>query len=265
MWAFVLSGLWVRRVRHRLSFTLPDDSVPCNFRFFACSFCTWIFVRWNYVSGRGVFPNESRDFGFGPMRADRIPNFSEPIFFSRRAQAGRIPPPMPIMILTMLLLLAQAAAVGPAQLVPRIILPGEGVTAIWRGAPLVGIVTIDSARRAGPEVRVLEDSIGFANTALQFLVGSPTNPNPAGAEYVSTGYCGHDSSCVFAQFSDWFAGSLTECQTGAGGVFGAPTSMSSPSSFGNLNSLNTWWSWMSYSSLEPALAPSVTSTITFQP
>jgi RHS repeat-associated protein len=75
----------------------------------------------------------------------------------------------------------------------------------------------------GTDVKVIEDSVGFANTALQLLgSGTPTSPNPPGAEYVDAGGCGHDANCVFAKFLDWFQGS--SCQTGAGGVFGAPVS-----------------------------------------
>jgi hypothetical protein len=55
------------------------------------------------------------------------------------------------------IILAVPASVGagPPQLQPRVILPGEGVAGpFWRLAPNIGIVTIDSARRVGPDVDV---------------------------------------------------------------------------------------------------------------
>jgi hypothetical protein len=62
---------------------------------------------------------------------------------------------MPIKILAGIVLLATLAAATPPPLLPRIILPGEGVTELfWLMAPNIGVVTIRSARAAGPDVEV---------------------------------------------------------------------------------------------------------------
>lgn len=70
-------------------------------------------------------------------------------------------------------------------------------------------------------VKVLTESSDLINRALQFLSGSPTDPEPPSAEYIDTGYCGHYLDCVLAKYGDYAAVDGTLCDVGAGAVIGA--------------------------------------------
>jgi RHS repeat-associated protein len=79
----------------------------------------------------------------------------------------------------------------------------------------------------GTNVQVLEDSTGFANTIMQLIgaMGTPTSPNPPSAQYVDTGTCGHDLSCIINNYYGRVAFGTTACGTGAGAVFGVPSGL----------------------------------------
>ncbi len=113
----------------------------------------------------------------------------------------------------------------------------------------------------GTDVKVLEDSADFVNTFMQLIgaMGTPTSPNPATAEYVSTGTCGHNLSCVLTNFADWLASGTSACSTGAGGVFGAPSTSSLSIGYGA--GLGNWMSW---AWIDLPATPSVSSTINWQ-
>jgi RHS repeat-associated protein len=121
-----------------------------------------------------------------------------------------------------------------------------------------------SSGTSSTSVRVFGDSSDWVNTALEFAVGSPTNPNPASATYYDTGACGHDANCAFNIYGDMIGYNDTSCSSGAGAIFGVPKS--SAFGLGYAQAVGGYAGAALYfylSNLGTDPTPSVTSTIRY--
>ena len=83
-----------------------------------------------------------------------------------------------------LLLVQRPVLVARPHLVPRVVLPGEGVTGLfWRSAPIIGIVTVGNVRRAGPDLEITPGKIyvhlAEAEAAVESVIQGPLAPGPA--------------------------------------------------------------------------------------
>jgi len=107
-------------------------------------------------------------------------------------------------------------------------------------------------------VTVLGDDSDLINRILQISAGSPTNPQPAAAQYVDTGNCGHSLDCVINHYGEYLATNGVRCDTGAGGVFGLPPTQFSFRPTPGFVGLAGYW-------IEIPLIPKVTETIKYPP